>query len=96
MPQLISLSKLIQESGVPKPLAKLLVPPFGWFTGLSRINKLYDRFHFVLDDLEDDPLFFSKALHTIRVQFEGAVDVQGTEQLGLGLSQTTPLAVSMA
>lgn len=74
MPELIDLKQLIHEAGLPKPLAALLARPFGWLTGLNYINRKYQHFHAGLDDLDDDPLFFVKALHAIRVQFELATD----------------------
>lgn len=74
MPELVSLSQMLQRAGVPRPLAGLLAPVFGWFTGLGTINRLYERFHPLLDDKEDDPLFFAKALHMLGVQFEVDTD----------------------
>lgn len=70
MPELFPLSQLLQQAGVPGSVASMLAPVVGRLTGLSYINKKYHRFHAELDDLEDDPLFFTKALRAIDVQFE--------------------------
>lgn len=79
MPELIPLTKLIKGAGVPAPIAALLAPGFGWLTGLSIINKKYRHFHADLDDLDDDPLFFTKALRAIQVQFE--IDAEDYERI---------------
>lgn len=70
MPELFPLNDLIRKAGLPRPVAALLAPLLGGLTGLSYINREYSRFHAGLDDLEDDPLFFTKALRSIGVQFE--------------------------
>lgn len=70
MPELIPLSDLLRKAGLPEPLAAALAPVFGCLTSLSYINREYCRLHVGLDDLDDDPLFFTKALRTIGVQFE--------------------------
>ncbi|MFU8848382.1 MAG: lysophospholipid acyltransferase family protein [Opitutales bacterium] len=70
MPELFSIPQLMQKAGVPGPVAAVLAPVFGRLSGLSYINREYERFHPELDDLKDDPLFFTKALRAINVQFE--------------------------
>lgn len=87
MPDLFDLNQLIRRAGLPGPLAGALAPMFGSLTGLSHINRLYQCFHAELDDLEDDPLFFTKALRSIEVQFE--VDAKDHERV----PKTGPLLV---
>lgn len=70
MPQLVDLSQVLRGAGLPASLARLLAPVFGRLTKLSHINKLYDAHHSNFSDHEDDPLFFTKALRILQVQFE--------------------------
>ncbi|HKK17172.1 MAG TPA: hypothetical protein VJ952_00710, partial [Opitutales bacterium] len=74
MAELIDLKKLLQSAHLPVCVARLLAPVFGRLTGLAFINRQYSRFHRNLADLDDDPLFFSKALRAIHVQFEIEAD----------------------
>lgn len=87
MPKLVDLTQMLQSAGVPKPIAGLAAPLFGWVSGLTRINKLYGRFHTHLSDLEDDPLFFTKALRVLKIQFE--IDSDDYERI----PKTGPLLV---
>ncbi len=87
MPDLFNLPQLLRQAHLPQGLAAALAPGFGWLTGLSQINRQYRQFHATLDDLEDDPLFFSKALRAIQVQFE--LDIKDYERI----PKTGPLLV---
>lgn len=70
MPELVPLNQMLKQAGVPGPLSRLLAPVFGGLTRLGHINYLYNRFHGRLSDLDDDPLFFTKALRVLQIQFE--------------------------
>lgn len=87
MVELFDLTQMLRKAGLPPALAALLAPVFGRLTRFSRINKQYRRFHAGLDDLEDDPLFFTKALRELQVQFE--VDTNDHERI----PKTGPLLV---
>lgn len=74
MPELIPITRLLGKAGLPPWLAGILAPPMGRLFSLTYVNRAYERFHPLLDDLEDDPLFFTKALQALNVEFEVDAD----------------------